>query len=282
MRVLVTGSSGQLGSEVVEQLKRQACETVGVDMVAGPATDHLLDLCDAAEIHRLIKGIDAVIHIASLYTPHVPLLPKQKFVDTNVSSTLTLIEPAAEANVSRFVYTSTTSVYGFSLVPADRAVWVTEALAPQPRDIYDITKLAAEQLCINMSRETDIPVVCLRVCRFFNEPPELMAIHRLYRGADLTDVARGHIQALMVELSGAHILNVAGPYPFREQDTQELLHDARSVILRYFPAAERLFAKRGWKLPTTIDRVYSSRAATGLLGYQPQAGFLEFLSGLCT
>jgi nucleoside-diphosphate-sugar epimerase len=53
-----------------------------------------------------------------------------------------LLEAALENGAKRFVYTSTTSLYGHAMVSPEKAVWVTERLVPQPRDIYDVTKIA--------------------------------------------------------------------------------------------------------------------------------------------
>ncbi|HEV8192003.1 MAG TPA: NAD(P)-dependent oxidoreductase, partial [Ktedonobacterales bacterium] len=131
MRILITGSSGQLGHEIARQLAPQH-QILGLDVVPEERTTHVASVTDAAVVSELVRSVDAVIHVASLHAPHVPLRSKQDFVDTNVSGTLQLLEASAAANVQRFVYTSTTSVYGFALVPGDQAVWVTEELVPRP------------------------------------------------------------------------------------------------------------------------------------------------------
>src|SRR5262249_21725364 len=144
-----------------------------------------------------VCGADAIVHTASLHAPHVTSRPMQDFIAVNITGTLRLLEAAAKAQVRRVVYTSTTSVYGFALIPdAEQAVWVTESLRPRPRDIYDITKLAAEELCCHFARESQLPIICLRVSRFYPQPPELMASYRLYRGADVRDIAAAHVLAV--------------------------------------------------------------------------------------
>ena len=75
-----------------------------------------------------------------------------------------------------------------------RAVWVDEQLEPQPRDIYDQTKLEAEQLVA--SAGGSMTVTTLRMSRCFPEAAELMAWYRLYRGVDRRDVAEAHALAL--------------------------------------------------------------------------------------
>ena len=280
MRVLVTGSSGQLGAEVARQLAPEH-EVVGLDVLPGKWTTQVGDVADAGLIAGLMRGVDVVIHIASLHAPHVGQRSMQDFIDTNVTGTLRLLEAASAAHVRRFVYTSTTSVYGYSLVPDGReAVWVTEDLTPRPRDIYDITKLAAEELCSLFARDHDLPTICLRVSRFFEQTPDLMAAYRLYRGADVRDIAAAHILAATNQDIAFDIFTISARSPFRREDAAELLTDAPVVIRRYFPDTEDVFRALGWALPESIDRVYVTEKAERLLVYTPQHNFAELLDEL--
>jgi nucleoside-diphosphate-sugar epimerase len=274
-RVLVTGSSGQLGREVCAQLRAAGFEPFGVDVVPGPATDATVDVRDAGALRAAARGAAAVVHAASLHAPHVGARPRRDFVDVNVAGTLHALEAALAAGARRFVYTSTTSVYGEALVPVDRAVWVTEALPPRPRDVYDVTKLAAEGLCQDAARVEGLGAFVLRVCRFFPEPGPRRAAHRLYRGADVRDVAAAHVLALRAPAppaGRAELVNVAGAYRFEPGDAVELWRAAPSVIARRYPEAPALFARRGWPLPERIDRVYVSERAAAVLGYAPRYG----------
>ena len=282
MRILVTGSSGQLGAEVARQLA--STETViGLDVLPGEWTTQVGDITDAGLIAGLMRDVDAVIHIASLHAPHVGQRSMQDFIDTNITGTLRLLEAASAAHVRRFVYTSTTSVYGYSLVPDGwEAVWVTEDLPTRPRDIYDITKLAAEELCRLFARDHDLPTICLRVSRFFEQTPELMAAYRLYRGADVHDIAAAHVLAANNQDIAFDIFTVSAHQPFRHEDTAELLTDAPAVIRRYYPDAEDVFRAQGWALPASIDRVYVTEKAERLLGYAPLHDFAELLDELKT
>jgi nucleoside-diphosphate-sugar epimerase len=279
MRVLVTGSSGQLGREILRQLADEH-ETVGLDVVAGPATDVIGSVADRDVVRALVSNVDAVIHTGSLHAPDVPRWSRRDFVDTNVSGTLHLLEAAAASGLRRFVYTSTTSIYGHALVPTDRAVWVTEELTPRPRDIYDITKRTAEDLCRDVAAAADLPTVCLRASRFFAEDARTTAIYRLYRGADVRDIAAAHVLALAADVAPFGVLNVAARSPFLASETPELLRDAGTVIRRHFPDAEAVFARKGWRLPESIDRVYVTAMAERVLGYQPRWNFRELLDDM--
>ncbi len=117
-------------------------------------------------------GIEAIIHGGALHKPDIVRYPRQAFVDVNVSGTLNLIEAAVAAGNDRFLFTSTTSL----MVRADvregageaGAWWMDEDFGPiEPRNIYGITKLAAEQACRLVHREHGINVAILRTGRFF-------------------------------------------------------------------------------------------------------------------
>ncbi|HEY7022539.1 MAG TPA: NAD(P)-dependent oxidoreductase [Ktedonobacterales bacterium] len=280
MRILVTGSSGQLGAEVARQLA-STDTMIGLDVRPGEWTTQVGDVTDASLIADLMRGVDVVIHSASLHAPHVGQRSMQDFVDTNVTGTLRLLEAATVAGVRRFVYTSTTSVYGYSLVPeAQEAVWVTEDLTSRPRDIYDVTKLAAEELCRLFARDHGLPAICLRVSRFFEQSPDLMAAYRLYRGADVRDIAAAHLLAARNEDIDFGIFTISARSPFQREDTPELLINAPAVIRRYYPDAEEVFRAQGWSLPASIDRVYVTEKAERLLDYAPQHNFAELLDEL--
>jgi nucleoside-diphosphate-sugar epimerase len=279
MRVLVTGSSGQLGAEVCRQLSGTYSVT-GLDAVPGAYTQVVGSVEDRALVFEQVSRVSAVIHIASLHAPHREHLPKSRFVDVNVQGTLHLLEAAVANNCRRFIYTSTTSVYGRAMEPrGDAAVWVTEALPPEPRDIYDVTKLAAEQLCRVVHEEHGLPVIILRVSRFYPQPAALLAIHRLHRGLDARDCAWAHRLALESRVRFG-LYNISARSPFQREDMEELLWNAASVIRRRAPQEAALLTQQGIELPTRLDRVYVISHAEAELGFHPRLNALEFLQEL--
>ncbi|WP_218023275.1 NAD-dependent epimerase/dehydratase family protein [Nocardia altamirensis] len=263
--VLVTGSSGIVGSAVADEMHTAGWEIRGWDVRPGRWTTHCGDLRDATLRARAVAGAEVIVHAAALHAPHVGLVHDGEFRAVNVDATAALLRQAAEGDVRRVVYTSSTSVYGHALVPDSRAVWVEESLRAQPRDIYDETKLGAETLVGQRHRFTTI---VLRIARCFPEEPAVQAAHRLYRGVDVRDVARAHRLAIArPEVRG--IFNVAGPMLFRPNDTRQLLADAATVLGDRAPGIVALFRQRGWPLPRSIDRVYDSGKAQRELGYRP-------------
>src|SRR5262249_57468636 len=101
------------------------------------------------EVRRWMEGGGGVIHRATLHKPHVSTHSRQSFVDTNITGTLNLLEEAASVGVKSFIFTSTTSAFGAALTPpaGAPAAWVTEDVTPIPKNIYGVTKTAAEDLC---------------------------------------------------------------------------------------------------------------------------------------
>lgn len=276
MRILITGSSGQLGAEIARQLSSQH-NIIGLDLVEGAWTCHLVNIVDRETVRGLMQGIDAVIHIASLHAPHLATVSKQAFLDVNLTGTLNLLEAAADEGVRRFVYTSTTSLYGFALIPQEQAVWVTEDLTPQPRDMYDITKRAAEDLCQQFAREYGYLTICLRTSRFFPEPPPLEALYRLYRGVDVRDAARAHVLAVTNQEILFDVFNISAQSPFEQSDLPALWHDAPSVLQNKAPDLLSFFKQQGWAVPQCIDRVYVIERAHRQLGYRPRYNYQEYL-----
>ena len=272
MRVLVTGSSGRIGGSISARLTLRH-RVFGLDLQPGPLTTVIGDICDRRLLAATCAGIDAVVHTASLHAPDLGIRPAGEFRRINIEGTRRLLAACAEAGVGRFVYTSTTSLYGHSLVPGgNEAVWVAEYLQPRPRDIYDETKLAAEAACAEAAAG-GMTCISLRISRCFPEHPRLIAIYRLYRGVDAADVAQAHELALAPGLKGFQVFNISARSPFSVAECGTLLSDARTAVLAHHPWAPAEFARRGWGLPESIDRVYVVDKAIAGLGYRPAHNF---------
>ena len=135
--VLVTGSAGHLGEAVMRTLRAAGRDARGVDVLASPFTDVVGSIVDPAVVERCMVGVGDVIHTATLHKPHVVSHSRQQFVDTNITGTLHLLEAAVRAGVRAFLYTSTTSTFGYALVPPEGApaAWITEDVVPMAKNI---------------------------------------------------------------------------------------------------------------------------------------------------
>ncbi len=286
MKILMTGSSGKVGRIVAATLV-QSHTIVGIDRDHGPHSEHLGDIrtCNWAP---LLAGCDAVVHFAALHAPHSESHSEAEFVATNVEATARLLDAAKAVGVRRFVLASTTSVYGRAMKGKASATWVTEALKPEPEDIYDETKLAAEALCADAYTE-NFRTMALRFSRCFAEPAREMALYRLYRGVDARDVAQAFSLAIAPNSApigefrggpGPGAFNISAPSPFRPEDCDALMRDAASVIRLRAPELVEEFSRRGWTLPQSIDRVYVIDKAKEQLGFAPVGDYRAFLAAL--
>jgi UDP-glucose 4-epimerase len=272
MRILVTGAAGLIGGGVAALLRR-AHDVVGLDVRPAGEVQLLADIRSPLPL----AGFDAVVHVAALHAPHVGRASDAEFRSINVDATARLLDAALAAGLRRFVYTSTTSLYGHALEPADGlAAWIDETVEPQPRDIYDETKLEAEALV----RSAGMPGAILRMSRCFREPVREMAIHRLHRGIDRRDVARAHALALDCAV-GCDTYVISAPPHFAPDDRAALVQDAAELIRQRAPKVAEAFERRGWPLPRSLGRVYSPAKAAAQLGFTARYGALAVLGDDC-
>ncbi len=299
MRLLLTGSSGWLGRFLAPRLRAAGHRVVGLDPAPGEHTQIVGSVADRALIDRAFAehGIEAVIHAGALHKPDIVRYPAHAFIDVNVTGTLNLLEAAAAAGHDRFVFTSTTSlmiteaIRAGSAGGATRAAWLDEQFGPlEPRNIYGVTKLAAEQLCRLHHRRTGMAVMVLRTGRFFPEDDDdqaqpsganLKANEFLNRRLTVEDAAEAHVVALeQAPRIGFGTFIMSAPPPFSRGEAEELMRDARSVIARHFPDAAEVYARAGWTLPRSLDRVYDPSLAQRVLGFRCRTDFAAVLDAL--
>lgn len=288
MKALVTGSSGHLGEALVRTLRDAGHEVVGLDIVDSPFTTCVGSIADRPYVSRCMAGVQTVFHAATLHKPHVATHNRQDFVDVNITGTLNLLEEAAAEGVESFVYTSTTSVFGDALVPpaGSPAAWVTEDVTPIPKNIYGVTKAAAEDLCQLFHRNKGLACIVLRTSRFFPEEDDNKAVREawadgnikaneyLFRRVDLEDVVSAHLLAgERTRAIGFRRFIVSATTPFSPRDLPGLRTDAPAVTRHYVPEYESEYTRRGWKMLPGIDRVYVNERARNELGWRPRYDF---------
>ena len=299
MRILLTGSSGWLGRTLAPRLRAAGHAVVGLDVAPGADTDVVGSVADRALVERAFgeHGIEAVIHAGALHKPDIARYPEEAFLQVNVEGTRILLEAAVRARHDRFLFTSTTSLMITGAIRAGKAggatkaAWLDEEFGPlQPRNIYGVTKLAAERLCRQIHEETGLAIAVLRTARFFPEEddthrdlsgPNTKANEFLNRRLTVEDAAEAHIVALAKapEL-GFETFILSAPPPFAREECEELLHDAPAVIARHFPDAPELYARMGWTLPASLDRVYDPSRAERLTGFRCRTDFRAVLDAL--
>jgi UDP-glucose 4-epimerase len=295
MRILLTGSSGWLGRFLAPRLRAAGHAVTGLDVAPGAETGAIGSVADRALVARLFAehGIEAVIHAGALHKPDIVRYPEAAFHAVNVEGTRNLLEAAAAAGNDRFLFTSTTSLMISETIRSGTlpaSVWLDEDSPPAPRNVYGLTKRAAEALCREFHRAHGLDVAILRTGRFFPEEddthrhlsgPNIKANEFLNRRLTVEDAAEAHLAALAKAPGlGCETFILSAPPPFMREDCEALTRDASAVIASYFPDAPRLYAKAGWSLPARIDRVYDPAKAERLLGFRCRTDFAAVLSAL--
>jgi UDP-glucose 4-epimerase len=300
MRILLTGSSGWLGRCLVPRLERDGHAVIGLDPLPADTTRVVGSVADADLVRRTMRehAIQAVVHAGALHKPNIATHSPTDFVAVNVQGTLNLLEAAVapESTVDRFVFTSTTSLMisqEFLAGTKTRAAWITEEWQPlRPRNIYGVSKLAAEHLCRLYHEAHCLPVVILRTARFFPEEddrahaivqsgPNTKVNELLFRRLTVEDAALAHVAALKrTPEIGLDTFIFSAPTPFAPEDCAELIANAPAVVARYFPRYREVYARLGWSMFASIDRVYVAERAARRLGFTCRTGFQEKLDEL--
>ena len=295
MRYLVTGSSGHLGEGLMRTLREHGHEARGIDLLDSPFTTHVGSIADAEFVARCARGVDWILHAATLHKPHIATHSRAAFVETNVAGTLNVLEAAVRHGTAGVVFSSTTSTFGGALRPAadEPAAWITEDVACMPRNNYWVTKKAAEDLCELYHRSRDLPCIVLRLARFFPETDDDRAMRNryedlnlkvneyLHRRLDLADAVEAHLLAAARAGDigfGRYILSATTP--FEPEHLAELRADTPAIVSELFPEYEEVYRQRGWRMLPSIDRVYVNRRAREELGWQPKVDFARALEAV--
>ncbi len=294
MHALVTGAAGFIGSHLTDSLLADGNDVTAIDsftdyydvrvkrrnaadLVAHPRCTFVeADLLDA-DLAALLDPVDVVFHQAG--QPGVRHSWGEGFSvynDLNVLATQRLLEACRSTVIHRFVYASSSSVYGNAVrFPS------SETDLPQPMSPYGVTKLAGEHLCALYARQWSLPAVALRYFTVYGprQRPD-MAFHRLARAAltgetfplygtgdqirDFTyvaDIVEANRLAATVDLEPGTVLNIAGGGAERLGDLIDLAGEiaGQAVVVDRQPVAPGDVTRTGG----TIDR------AVELLGWKP-------------
>jgi nucleoside-diphosphate-sugar epimerase len=271
MRVVVTGAAGFIGSQLAESLVDRGHQVVGVDALTSyyhPAMKQRnirallererftflardLRKCD---VETLVSGVDVVFHLAG--QPGVrPSWQNgfRKYTEHNVLVTQRLLEACRRTSITRFVYASSSSIYGNAPTYPTR-----EDALPAPYSPYGVTKLAAEHLCGLYAANYGIPTTSLRYFTVYGprQRPD-MGINRFIEAAldgacvtvygdgeqirDFTfvsDVVRATMSAGdATHLEPGTVMNIAGGSPCTVNELLQMItkHTGREIEIRRLP-----------------------------------------------
>jgi nucleoside-diphosphate-sugar epimerase len=198
--ILVTGGAGFLGINLCRCLLDRGFKVRSMDIAPFDYPERNLieimqaDIRDPAAVERALTGIDIVVHCAAA----LPLASKEEIESTDVGGTRTLLELAARHPVHRFIFISSTSVYG---IPNHHPVYEHDRL--QGVGPYGAAKIAAEQLCLD-SRKEGLCVPILRPKSFVG--PERLGVFELlydwaYEGRNFPVLGAGNNRYQLLDVS---------------------------------------------------------------------------------
>lgn len=307
--VLVTGAGGFIGSHLSEALARAgygvrafvrygSSNSWGWLDKADPALMQKVevfrgDITDPHCVKESMRGMDAVLHLASLIAIPYSYRAPVSYVDTNVYGTLNVLQAARELDVKRIVHTSTSEVYGTAqVVPID------ERHPLQGQSPYSATKIAADQLALSYHRSFGTPVTVIRPFNTYGPRQSARAViptvitqiangsRRLQLGAAhptrdfnfVSDTVAGFIAALRAPAAvHGEVINLASNFEISIGDTAQLIARQMGVEVDVVEDPGRLRPAN-----SEVERLCGdNRKARELLGWAPAYGGLEgFEKGL--
>ncbi|KAL7943672.1 NAD(P)-binding protein, partial [Trichoderma barbatum] len=299
--VLVTGSSGHLGHALMITLPSLGFTPIGIDILASPTTTCAGSITDQPLIASIFQKqpIKHILHTATLHKPHVGSHTKNDFVQTNIAGTLLLLEEAAKLGdqIKSFVFFSTTSAFGSALSPkpGSPAAWIDEAVVPIPKNIYGVTKISAEDVCHLFYKQHNLPILVLRVSRFFPEEDDdedrrnamsdenLKVLEMAYRRCDIKDIVSATVCAMNKARQigwSKYIISAPPPFSNDPETLAALDRNPEEVFNKVVPATAAVFREKGWKHLDRMDRVYDSYKAVRELGWEPEYTFARIIEKL--
>ena len=196
-RILITGTAGFIGSHLAEKLLDEGHDVTGIDsftdyydirikkanlepLLSRPRFRFVGESINTTDLEKLLEGVRVVFHLAAQAGVRASWGDEfDTYIDANVRATQRLCEATRGKSVHRFVYASSSSVYGETTELPMKETHPSHPVSP-----YGVTKLDGENLCLLYGRSYGLPVVCLRYFTVYGprQRPD-MAFHRFIRAA---------------------------------------------------------------------------------------------------
>jgi UDP-glucose 4-epimerase len=194
-KFLVTGGAGFIGSNIVNKLVEQGSEVVVIDNESSDAHDNFfwnkkadnyrIDITDYEKTRRLYENIDYVIHTAAEARIQPAIINPLLAIKSNVLGTATVLQCSREANVSRVIYSSSSSGYGKNPTPNSEDQ-KDDCLNP-----YSVSKIAGEKLCLMYSNLFNLETVVFRYFNVYGQNQPLKGVYAPVIGIFLKQFSNG-------------------------------------------------------------------------------------------
>tara|TARA_Y100000593_G_scaffold87210_1_gene167309 strand:+ start:259 stop:1152 length:894 start_codon:yes stop_codon:yes gene_type:complete len=197
MRALVTGGAGFIGSNLVDKLIKDGHEVIVVDNLS---SGKILNVNSNATFYNhdirmpfakeMISGVDTVFHCAAIARVQPSIENPFIYHDNNVNGIFNLLELCRAFKVKRFVYSSSSSVYGDAITPT------SESCPTDPMSPYALNKLMSEQYCKLYNKLYGMETVCLRYFNVYGERQLLEGAYACVLGIFMSQKSKGEFMTI--------------------------------------------------------------------------------------
>ena len=301
-RVLVTGGGGFIGGHLVDALLKRSHEVTILDNFSGgqspsenPHLQSKVQVIDGdvrapEDIRKALDKVDSIIHLAAIIDTEYSVNNPREVNDVNVSGTLNLLHECATLKKKRFIFTSSTAVYG-DVGDAP----ISEETIPRPISPYGVSKLAAEEYCNTYSRTFGLETVSLRLFNVYGQGQGMNQyagvitkfVEQVSGGSEpiifgdgeqtrdfvhVSDVVAAHVLALEKQSVGSSPINIGTGIPTSIRDLADLILDISGSHLRPKFAPPRLGDIK--------HNLANNEEASRILGFSPVMTLREGLQDL--
>jgi nucleoside-diphosphate-sugar epimerase len=243
VKLVITGGSGALGRQVVQDAVGAGHEVLSLDRLPPPepiCRSWLVDLRQPGDLYQAFQHAGGVIHLAAYQAPN--LVPDTETFGNNVCATYNVLKAATDCGAGKIVLASSVAAYGFIYAPVmdePRYLPLDEQHPCAPRDPYGLSKILGEQLADSFARIADVTIASLRFPGInFDLTYQRLKERWRYPGQrlgnfwsyiDVRDASAACLKALEATFSGHEVFNVAAPDSSMPQPTEAL-------VRRYLPS----------------------------------------------
>lgn len=277
--IVVTGSNGRAGRAIVPELLEHGYQVTGVDLTPALAEHahipHIMaDLTDLGQCYEVLKGADAVVHMANIPAPGI-FAPARTFSDNTVMN-YNVFTAAADLGLSRVVWASSETTLGLPFDTPPRYAPVDEAHFPVPESSYALSKVVTEQLAEQFSRWHNLPFVGLRFSNILTPDVYRTFPHTCWKDVqarkwnlwgyiDARDVAISCRLALTAVVTGSENFIIAANDTVMNRPSRELMAEVfpEVSVAEELPEYGTLLANAKAKQLLGFDPAYSWRDVIG-------------------
>lgn len=301
-KILVTGADGFIGSHLVEQLVSEGYEVRALAQYnsfnswgwldSSPVKNKIEvvsgDVRDPFFCNEIVKGTDAVFHLAALIAIPFSYVAPQSYVETNVTGTLNICKAALDHGSNRVIHTSTSEVYGTA-----RYVPIDEKHPLQPQSPYSASKIAADSMAMSFYNSFNLPLTIARPFNTYGPRQSARAviptiISQIASGKKeinlgditptrdfnyVTDTCKGFISLLKSEEAIGQTINIGSNFEISIGDTFEIIKNIMGSDIKIAFDKNRVRPEK-----SEVQRLWCDNSLIhSITGFKPEVSITEGL-----